>query len=223
VYLPRPDQELPDEPRRLGIAMSGPRHRGHWTGSSDELLDFYDLKGVVETLLQRLRVADVAFAVAQHPTFQNGRAAKLTVGENEIGFLGEVHPLVREQFGLPAQRVCLLELDLEAVLAQIPAVYHYQQVSRYPTGTRDLALIVPEDLPAVQVRDAIFKFGGKLLKKVELFDLYRGEPIPAGKKSLAYTLTYQTMDRTLTDEEINRIQTRIQKQLKVQLGIELRT
>ncbi len=222
VYLPQPDQELPDEPRRLGIAMSGPRHDAHWTGASDETLDFYDLKGVVETLLDRLRVGDCTFAPTEHPTFQNGRAATVSVGGTEIGVLGEVHPLVRENFDLPEQRVCLLEIDLEALLAQVPSVYYYQAVSRFPAAVRDLALIVEESVPAVQVRDAMAKAGGKLLQKVELFDVYRGEQIPPGKKSLAYTLTYQAVDRTLTDEEVNRLQTRLQKKLERELGAQLR-
>jgi len=222
VYLPQPDQELPDEPRRLGIAMSGPRHATHWTGASDEMLDFYDLKGVVETLLDRLRVADRSFAPAEHPTFQNGRAATVSVGTTEIGVLGEVHPLVRENFDLPEQRICLLEIDLDTLLAQVPSVYYYQAISRFPAAARDLALIVEESVPAVQVRNAMAKAGGKLLQKVELFDVYRGEQIPPGKKSLAYTLTYQALDRTLTDEEVNRLQTRIQKKLERELAAQLR-
>jgi phenylalanyl-tRNA synthetase beta chain len=136
--------------------------------------------------------------------------------------LGGVHPLVRENFDLPAQHVCLAEFDLEALLAQVPSLYYYQPVSRFPAVTRDLALVVDEGLSAVQVRDVIAKGGGKLLHKIELFDVYRGAQIPAGKKSLAYTLTYQAMDRTLTDEEVNRLQLRIQRKLETELGAQLR-
>ena len=218
VYLPQPGRELPDEPRRLCIAMSGPRHPTHWTGASDETLDFFDLKGVVEMLLRRLRITSCAFVPTEHPTFQNGRAARVSIGEVELGIMGEVHPAVRESFDLPNQRACLLELDLEALFALVSPVHYYQPVSRFPAATRDLALIVDESIPALQVRDAIVQAGGNLLQKVQLFDVYRGEQIPPGKKSLAYSVTYQAKDRTLTVEEVNRLQTRIQNKLQKLLG-----
>ncbi len=229
VYLPQEGQELPEEPRRLGIVMSGPRHPASWAGATDELLDFYDLKGIVETLLDRLRLTDCAFVPTEHPTFQSGRVAKLLVqsrseglGAVEIGVLGEVHPLVLESFGLPAQHVCLAELDLEALLAQVPPVHRYRALSRFPEVVRDLAVVVNEGLAAEQVRETIAKAGGKLLHKIELFDVYRGKQIPVGKKSLAYALTYRAMDRTLTDSEVNRLQERIQNTLQKELGATLR-
>jgi len=222
VYLPQPDQELPEEPRRLCLAMTGPRRPGTWSGAGPEELDFFDLKGIVETLLSRLRLADCVYAPTEHPTFQNGRAAKLLVQGSEVGVLGEVHPTVREHFDLPAQRVCLAELDLEKLLAEVPSSYYHRPVSRFPAVTRDLALVVDEGLPAMQLRDAIAKAGGKLLQSIQLFDVYRGEPIPPGKKSLAYTLTYQAMDRTLTDEDVNRQQARIEKSLEKEMGAQLR-
>jgi phenylalanyl-tRNA synthetase beta chain len=222
VYLPQPGQELPAEPRRLGAAMSGPRQLTQWTGKSNEPLDFYDLKGIVETLLSRLRVTGYDFAPADHPTFQRGRVARLLLDDTDIGVLGEVDPLVRDRFDLPAQRVCLLELDLEALLASAPSSYHYEAPSRFPTVTQDLALIVDESTPAVQVRDAILKAGGRLLQKVELFDIYRGAQIAPGKKSLAYTLTFQAPDRTLTDDDASRLQSRILRTLEKDLGAQLR-
>jgi phenylalanyl-tRNA synthetase beta chain len=229
VYLTQEGQELPEEPRRLGIVMSGPRRPVSWAGATDELLDFYDLKGIVETLLDRLRLTDCTFAATEHPTFQSGRVAKLLVhsggegpGAVEIGVLGEVHPLVLESFGLPAQQVCLAELDLEALLAQVPPVHRYRPLSRFPEVTRDLALVVNEGLAAEQVRETIARAGGKLLHKIELFDVYRGKQIPVGKKSLAYALTYQAPDRTLTDKEVDRLQERIQNRLQKELGATLR-
>jgi phenylalanyl-tRNA synthetase beta chain len=124
---------------------------------------------------------------------------------------------------LPAQRVCLLELDLEALLAEAPSMYYYHPVSRFPAATRDLALIVDEGLPAGQVRDAIVEAGGNLLQRVELFDVYRGEQVPPGKKSLACTIAFQAMDRTLTDEEVNRLQSKMQRKLEDMFGAQLRS
>ena len=223
AYLPQVDQELPDEPRRLGIVMTGPRRQVSRSTAADEALDFYDLKGVVETLLDRLHVTDISFAPTEHSSFQSGRAARLVVGDREIGVMGEIHPLVRESFDLGTQRVCLLEVDLEALLAQVPSSYYYEPVSRFPAVTEDLALVVDEAVRAVQVRDAIARAGGQLLQRIELFDVYRGAQIPEGKKSLAYALTYQALNRTLTDKEVNKLRARIQRRLQKELGAELRT
>ncbi|KPL24279.1 MAG: hypothetical protein AMJ93_02660, partial [Anaerolineae bacterium SM23_84] len=120
------------------------------------------------------------------------------------------------------QHVCLAEFDLEALLAQVPAVHRYRPLSRFPEVTRDLAVVVNEGLAAEQVRETIAKAGGKLLYRIELFDVYRGKQIPVGKKSLAYALTYRAMDRTLTDSEVNRLQKRIQNTLHKELGATLR-
>jgi len=223
VYLTRTDQELPEEPQRLCIAMSGPRNQVHWSGSSDNLLDFFDLKGVVEALLARLHLPDWAFAPAEHPTFQTGRGAKLLLGEVEVGAMGEVAPVVRDSFDLPAQRVCLAEFDLDALLAHVPAVSYYESTSRFPAVAQDLALVVDESVQAAQVHAAIVRAAGKLLQRADVFDVYRGDQVPAGKKSLAYALTFQAMDRTLTDDEVNKLKVRIQRTLEKELGAQLRT
>jgi phenylalanyl-tRNA synthetase beta chain len=129
---------------------------------------------------------------------------------------------VREAFDLPAQPVCALEFDLEVLLAQMGVTHTMQPLSRFPAVVQDIALVVDEDLPAEEVRQAILAFGGPLLRDARLFDLYRGEQIPPGKKSLAYSLTYQAEDRTLTDEEVAQVQERIVQRLAEELGAELR-
>ena len=142
-----------------------------------------------------------------------------------MGVIGELHPLVREAFDLPAQPVCALEFDLEALLAQAIAVGKVrtlQPIPRFPAVSQDLAVVVDEDLPAQQVQAAIVEAGGRLLRRAELFDLYRGEQIPHGKKSLAYSLAYQAEDRTLTDDEVAKVQERIVRRLAQELGAELR-
>jgi len=136
--------------------------------------------------------------------------------------MGELHPGVREAFDLPAQPVCALEFDLEALLAQVGAARTMQPISRFPAVVQDLALVVDENLSAEEVRRAILVFGGRLLRDARLFDLYRGEQVPPGKKSLAYSLTYQSEDRTLTDDEVAQVQERIVQHLAKELGAELR-
>ncbi len=223
VYLPREGQELPDEPRRLAVTMSGPQAKRAWLAGPPQMMDFYDLKGVVETLLARLGLTDYAFEPAEHPTFHPGRTAALRVRDTEIGLMGEVHPLVREAFDLPDQPVCLLEFDLEALLAEAQLIRHLQPISRFPPVSQDLAIVVDEELPAQRVQECIAQAGGTLLSQVVLFDLYRGPQIPAGKKSLAYSLTYQAHDRTLQDQEVAQVQERIVRRLGQELGAELRT
>ena len=223
VYLPREDEVLPDEPRRLAIAMTGPRTDRSWLGGDSGELDFYDLKGVVEALLARLGLDESwVFAPTEHPTFKPGRTAALTVNDVEVGVMGEVHPLVCEAFEMEGQRVCLLEFDLEALLGQVPPTRFMRPISRFPAVIQDLAVVVDEDIPGRRVEEVITAAGGSLLREVLLFDLYRGEQIPPGKKSLAFSLTYQADDRTLTDEEVARVQARIVRRLERELGAQLR-
>jgi phenylalanyl-tRNA synthetase beta chain len=131
--------------------------------------------------------------------------------------------VVRQHFGLPDQRVCLLELDVDSLLSLAPEVRYYRPVSRFPALTRDIALVVDDNVTAAQVREAIQRAGVELLRRVDLFDVYSGEQIPAGKKSLAYTLTYQSDEETLTDEQVNRLQAKLERQLSSELGAELRS
>lgn len=222
VYLPVEEQTLPDEPLRLGMVMTGPREARSWLAGQDSApMGFYDLKGVVETLLARIGL-EGAFVPEDHPTFQPGRCAQVNVGDDLVGVMGELHPSVRETFDLPEQPVCALEFDLRALLAQVGKVRTMQPIPRFPSVDQDMAVVVDEDLSAQEVQEAIVEAGGRLLRRVALFDLYRGEQIPPGKKSLAYSLTYQAEDRTLTDAEVAKVQKRIVQRLAQQLGAELR-
>ena len=232
VFLQEPGQELPYEPARLSIVMVGLRGRRHWLAGGDpgdaaqdarRRLDFFDLKGVVETLLERLYVTGAAYRAVEHPTFQPGRTACLLVGDAEIGVLGELQPAVREAFGLPDLRVAAAELDLEALLDQAPATLLVEPISAYPAVLQDLAVVVDDEVPAAEVQDHIAKTGGFLLKDVRLFDVYRGDPVPAGKKSLAFALTFQAPDKTLRDAVVAKQVKRIAGRLRKELGAELRS
>jgi phenylalanyl-tRNA synthetase beta chain len=225
VFLLEPGQELPDEPRHLSILMTGAREERHWLapeGDKGQPIDFFAVKGVIETLLERLHLEDARFEAMQHPAFQPGRTARLLVNGAEVGVLGEIHPGVRQAFELPEQRVAAAELDLELLLKQVPASWFVEPISSYPAVLQDLAVIVGEEVPAATVCDLIAQAGGFLLKDVELFDVYRGDPVPEGKKSLAYALTFQAPDKTLRDEIASRQVERIVRQLERELGAELR-
>jgi phenylalanyl-tRNA synthetase beta chain len=192
--------------------------------------DFYDLKGVIETLLAGLHITRYRFTPTQHPTFHPGRCALLELprfasdGEetfSPVGVLGEVHPIVQERYDLP-QRTYLCEFDLEQLYEAVPRSLTYAPISRHQELTRDLALVVDEQIPAQDVHDAIIESGGELLRSASLFDVYQGEPIPAGKKNLTYSLVYQSQERTLTDAEANTLQDGIIRALAEKFGAVLR-
>jgi phenylalanyl-tRNA synthetase beta chain len=224
VYLPREGQLLPDEPRRLAILMTGRRHPQGWTGDlPDASMDYFDLKGVIDSLLDALKVGGVRFSRASHPTFHPGRSAALNVAGREAGVFGEVHPLVARSFGLTDAPVLAAEFDLDLLLGQVN--YQYFALKPLPTTPpvyQDIALVVKNDVPAAEVEAVIWKAGGDLLKGVRLFDVYAGDPIAAGHKSLAYNLTYQTDERTLTDKEVASVHRKIVKAVETQLGAQLR-
>ncbi len=223
VYIPQPGEELPQEPRRLAIAMTGTVLPLSWhqRDQTPEPIGFTHLKGVVETLLRRLNVPGIRFTPATHPSLLPGKTAKLELHEQLLGIMGELQPPVRERFELPEQPVAMLELDLDALLAHRQP-RRYQRISRFPAVLEDIALVVDAEVPAQAVEDVIRAAGGELLRKVELFDLYQGPPIPPGKKSLAFALTFQAEDRSLTEEEVQVLYQRIQQRAATEVGAQPR-
>ena len=222
VYLPQPGEELPLEQRRLAIALTGPVLPASWyDGEAPPHFGFAHLKGIVETLVQRLHVPGVRFVAAPHPSLHPARSAALQLAGATLGMMGEAHPQVCERFDVPEQAVALLELNLDMLLAHRQP-RRYQRISRFPAALQDMALVVDADIPAQTVEETLRAAGGDLLRHVELFDLYQGEQIPAGKKSLAYALTFQAEDRSLTEDEVLQLYQRIQQYAAVTLGAELR-
>jgi phenylalanyl-tRNA synthetase beta chain len=225
VYLPQPEKKLPDEPRRLALVLCGVRQEEFWSdapGTSQPPLDFFDLKGVLEALIADLHVANVTYRPIKTPALHPGRAAELVVGDWAIGHFGEMHPKAAEAFGLGRRAVLAGEIDLEALRGVLPARHLYQPVPRFPAALRDVAVIVPESLPAERVASEIRAAGGALLRNIRLFDLYRGDSIPAGTKSLAYALTYQADDRTLKEDEVKKAHDKIMGRLKHVLKAQIR-
>lgn len=222
VYLPTslPLTELPREPARLGLLAMGHSEAISWLGPAREA-DFFVLKGVVEALLERFGLKG-SFQAGSHPAFHPGRTAVLMVDGQERGILGEVHPRVREAWQLPA-RLYLAELDLEGLLAAAPAARGYRPLPRYPANARDLAFALPRVTPAAQVEALIREAGAPLLADVSLFDVYEGEHVETGWRSLAYALVYRAADRTLTDAEVEEVHDRVRQALADRLGARLRS
>ncbi|MDI3280946.1 MAG: phenylalanine--tRNA ligase subunit beta, partial [Bacillota bacterium] len=205
IFLPAGPGELPRERRTLAGILTGRFARRHWTGSEREA-DFYDARGVVERLCQHLGLA-CRFVAAQEPYLHPGRAARvLTQRGEELGVVGELHPLIRAALDLP-HRLYLFELDAELLLTAPRPEIQYRPLPRFPAVKRDLALVVDEEIPAAEVAAVLKEAGGELLASLEVFDLYRGAPVEEGRKSLAFSLSFQAPDRTLTDAEVDRILT----------------
>jgi len=220
VFVPRID-ELPDEPRRLVIALSGKRYESAWDAKLGVRLDYYDLKGVLEALMETLHL-EVTYAPAEHPSFHPGKCAALLIGSTPLGVFGELHPLVHENYDFVSP-VLAADLDLEAIYAAAPASFTARPVSEFPPVLEDIAVIVDEALPAARVEALIRQTGGKMLASARLFDVFRSEGIGAGRKSLAYALTYQSLEGTLTDKDAAGIRNRIVRRLENELGARLRS
>ena len=222
VFEPVPG-DLPVERHRLAIAMTGLRQAATWDQPDSARMDFFDLKGRIEMLLDGLRYSGVSFeptteVVYLHP----GKAALVNVGGQAVGVAGQLHPGVAERYGFSGSPVLVADLDLEA-LQSIAPDYYLKAVPEFPPVLEDIALIVDETVPAAEVEAMIRQTGGKAVSSVRLFDLYRGDQIGAGKKSLAYSLAYQAADKTLTDAEAAAIRSKIVKRLEQELGAKLRS
>lgn len=222
VYLASEEGALPEEQLRLAIALTGPRDLLTWHGGNVEQMDFYDLKGIIDALLGGLGLDKARYETAEHPSFHPGKSARVLLGETQVGLLGELHPKVHERYDLPETPLVAAILDIEIVLAAVKDMRSVQPVPIFPPVLEDLAVVVDENVPAELVEEVIRKAGGHLLVGVTLFDLYRGEQVDKGKKSLAYSLVYQAPERTLTDEEIANIRAKVIKKLGSELKAKLR-
>lgn len=217
VFHPKAGERLPEEPRRLAMAISGLRRLNSWDesqASSPARLDFYDLKGIVERLLESMHVADVAYRTTKNVTFVHpARSAEVLVQGKPIGVFGELHPKSAIALGLADRTVLVADLDLDALIAAIPERFAYSPVPQHQAALRDVAIVVEESLTNEAIEKEIRAAAAELLASVRLFDVYRGESIPAGKKSLAYALMYQA-DRTLKDTEIDKAHKKVEDRLK---------
>jgi phenylalanyl-tRNA synthetase beta chain len=216
VFLPQ-GKELPQEKEMLCAVLSGPRLELSWH-TDREMLDFFDAKGIVQNLLNHLGLRARSEASDDEGLFP-GRGANITVDDDKVGIVGELHPKVAQAFDLSGT-VCLIEVDLEALLPKVAGVKEYQPVSRFPSVIRDIALVVDEQVGYQEVEDIVQSF--PLVTQVTLFDIYRGEQIPEGKKSFALRIVYQSPKHTLTDEEVDQTQEQMLGRVHQELGAALR-
>lgn len=216
VYLPR-GAGLPEEQEHIVGVVAG-RREDRWGHPGSEPVDFYDAKGYLEQLLRGLGV-DAAYEEAPVFAMAPGRSAEVRVEGEVVGALGQVHPQTAASFDIGGN-VFLFEIVLDRLLPFAGKHRRYEPVSRFPPVVQDISVIVDEGLPAARLRDAIAR--APLVRQVRLFDVYTGEQAGPGKKSLAFSITYQSSEHTLTDEEVARAQRGIVERLKREFGAELR-
>jgi phenylalanyl-tRNA synthetase beta chain len=217
VFLPR-ERNLPQEREMLCAVLSGAQRRLSWR-SEDEPVDFFVAKGVLETVLSRLGLV-ASFETGEDESLCPGRIANVVIGNEKLGVVGELHPKVSEVFEF-SDTVYLIEVDLGKLSSFATALKTYQPIPRYPSTSRDIALLVDEQITYQQICDVIQKFS--LVSSVALFDLYVGEQVPEGKKSLAFRIIYQSSTRTLTDNEVDKMQQQILDNLQRDLKVSLRS
>lgn len=226
VFLPQSGAALPVEPARLAIVLSGRRGAAAWDdpqGTKPAQYDFFDLKGIVDALAADLHLEVVKYCSAPPVTYLHpARSAEVRVNGTVVGALGELHPKVAVHFGLGDRALQIAELDLDALLAAVPERFPFRPIPTTPPAKRDIAVIVPAETPAEIVRAEMKAAGGELLTEAVLFDVYTGESVPAGTKSLAFALVYQAADRTLADKEIDKAHQKIEGRLRHVLKAQIR-
>lgn len=210
IYIPSGDiNKLPTEYGTATIGMYGK-------------VDYLDLKGVVENILEVLCIKDASFKrEVENTAFHPGKTAALYIKKDKIGVLGEIHPDVAGNYGVETScYICEINLDLLYKYAVTDKIY--KQLPKYPAVTRDMALIVDDEILSTDIEDVMKKQGGNLVESIKLFDIYKGKQIASGKKSIAFSITYRRDDKTLVDEEVNKVHDRILRTLENKFGAELR-
>lgn len=203
VFFPKalPVTELPDEVVKIAGAITGRRNAQGWNQTND-MVDFYDAKGIIEELLANLRVTRYTVEAGTHYAMHPGKTALFKKGRDVIATVGEVHPAVLSAYGI-TKPVYIFELNATTVMKYMAKDLKYKALPKYPATSRDLAMLVDIDVNAADIEKAMTKAAGQNLTQITLFDVYTGKQVEEGKKSLAFSLTFQSNDKTLTDAEID--------------------
>lgn len=222
VFFPKalPVTELPDEVVKIAGAITGRRNAQGWNQTND-MVDFYDAKGIIEELLANLRVTRYTVEAGTHYAMHPGKTALFKKGRDVIATVGEVHPAVLSAYGI-TKPVYIFELDATTVMKYMAKDLKYKALPKYPATSRDLAMLVDVDVNAADIEKAMTKAAGQNLVQITLFDVYTGKQVEAGKKSLAFSLTFQSNDKTLTDAEVNTAIEKIVAKLQKDFDADLR-
>ena len=185
-------------------------------------VDFFDIKGAVEGLLAKLNVSDYEFVrETEDATFHPGRTAALMIRGEKAGIFGEVHPDVLDKFDI-STKAYIGVIEVEKLIKNTGETAQYKALPRFPAVSRDIAMLVKDEIMVKQIQDIIKKKAGKILEDIQLFDVYKGKQVPEGMKSVAYSITFRAEDRTLVDEDVNKVMEKVVEGLKTDLGAQLR-
>jgi phenylalanyl-tRNA synthetase beta chain len=223
IYIPASGQTLPDELPHLGIVLAGLRSAPAWDVKSPAMLDFYDLKGILDALFTAFQLPEISYEVGENAAFHPGKQARVLSGGVKICDFGALHPLVQASYDTTYEDILAADVDVTALFDCSQKVSQLIPVPAFPPILEDIAIVVDEDLSAGVIEQLIRQTGGKLLTGVRLFDIFRGAQIGENKKSMAYNLTYQAADRTLTDKDATQIRNKIIRRLEQELGAKLRS
>jgi phenylalanyl-tRNA synthetase beta chain len=221
VFLTQSDSDQCVEKLSLTAVMSGQREPEGWSQNSSSI-DFYDIKGVVEEILAKISIYNVSFdSLSTQPYFHPGKSCQLMLGQKSLGFMGEVHPEVLNNFAID-QPVYLFELDVDTIIASAGDHAQFKALSRFPDVKRDSALLLDESISADQVMDIVNRSKVRFVESASIFDLYTGTGIPAGKKSLAIRVCYRDLEKTLTETEVTKSHDKLIRSLCHLLDAEIR-
>jgi len=221
IYLPYPDKpnSLPQEKLIIAGAINKTGRGDIWEKSLS--LDIFDVKGIIETVFQGLKVERWEIVPDNYPAFHPLRNGKIIIGGKEVGIFGEIHPEIINNYHIPG-KVNLFEIDFENLLPDIPSDVKYCILPKYPSVQRDLALVVKGEILSADIIKTIKSIDEKLIKKITLFDIFKGKQIGDGYKSLAYSVVFQVEDRTLTDQEVEETYKKIREKLMVRFNAKIR-
>lgn len=222
VFFPKalPVIELPNEVVKIAGAITGRRHAHIWNQPNDTV-DFYDAKGIIEELFADIRVTRYTVEAGTHYAMHPGKTALFKKGRDVLATVGEVHPAVLSAYGI-SKPVYIFELDAKTVMKYMAKDFKYKALPKYPAINRDLAMLVATDINSADIEKAMTKIAGQNLVQITLFDVYTGKQVEAGKKSLAFSLTFQSNDKTLTDAEVNSAIEKIIAKLQKDFNADLR-
>lgn len=221
VFIPNGTDEYPHEPERVAGMITGNLGAGVY-GDPLRPADFFDIKGIVEGMLDRCGLSDYTITHTDHPAFHPGRRAEIRIEDATLCVFGEAHPEVLENYDLP-NKAYLFELDFEKLVDVVEPMRQFEPIPIYPSVNRDLALVLDADIPASRPIEIIESAGGELVSSLHLFDVYTGEQVAEGKKSLAFAIEYRSTTETLTDEIVDRVHGGILERLEQELGATLRS
>lgn len=219
VFWHEEGKEYPDEETMLGIALTGSWKPDEWYGADGDI-DFFDLKGIIEVIMDEVGVKNWSVRQFTHPSLHPGRSAELLIDNEAIGFFGQIHPEVEAAFDMT--RTYVAEINFNRLIDKAQVTHVFTEIPKYPAISLDVAVLVDDSVTNEQLIEVISGAGKPLLESLHLFDLYTGKGVPEGKKSMAYSMVFRAPDRTLTDEEALDAREKIVSELSKKLGAEIR-